>query len=263
MTQTVTEPVTSVRQSDESADRRLPVLLALGLAVAGGLLTLLAFPNTYWWPLAPVGVALLAVAVHRQRARVGALLGLVYGVAFFPILLYWVRVVGYDAWAVLSLIESLYVAGMAALFFWSDAVMNVALVVPWVGTAMILAVAFGVPPWRAAYTEAVIGLPDAVRLRRLVASWRSHRLARVTLDYLVSLRPAWWLVRAWAAVVLVNGLIAGGGVPVPGVLAPLVLVAVVASVWLGMRNKVNAGWNALTAPGNVLAAIVVLASLAG
>lgn len=115
MTQTATQSAESVDRSDDAAERRLPVLLALGFAVAGGLLTLLAFPNAYVWPMAPIGVAMLGVAVYRQRARVGALLGLAYGLSFFLVLIYWVKVIGYDAWVALSVIEALYIAGMAAV----------------------------------------------------------------------------------------------------------------------------------------------------
>ena len=41
------------------------------------------FPPYGWWPLAPVGVALLAAAAHRRRLRAGAGLGLLTGLAFF------------------------------------------------------------------------------------------------------------------------------------------------------------------------------------
>ncbi|MQA06361.1 MAG: apolipoprotein N-acyltransferase [Streptosporangiales bacterium] len=116
MSQAVAEPTDEVAEAPVAGTRgRLPLPVAAALAVAGGLLTLLAFPPTYWWPTAPLGVAALTFAVYGQRPRVGALLGLLYGVAFFPVLLFWVRVVGYDAWAVLSLIEALYLAGMGAL----------------------------------------------------------------------------------------------------------------------------------------------------
>ena len=58
---------------DQSAPLPLPV--AVPLAVAAGLALLVAFPPYGWWPLAPVGVALLAAAAHRRRLRAGAGLG--------------------------------------------------------------------------------------------------------------------------------------------------------------------------------------------
>lgn len=115
MTQTVAG---TTDETEVGADRprpfRLPSRFAVPLAAVGGAVSLLAFPRTYWWPTLPLGVALLAVTVYGQRVRTGALLGGLYGVAFFFPLLFWVRVIGYDAWAVLSVIETLYVAAMGA-----------------------------------------------------------------------------------------------------------------------------------------------------
>ena len=53
------------------------------MAVVGGVATDLAFPGTGWWPLAYVGVALLLLAMGRDSARWNALVGLVWGLAFF------------------------------------------------------------------------------------------------------------------------------------------------------------------------------------
>ena len=55
----------------------------LVLAVAGGLLTRLAFPEPGWWGTAFLGVALLYLALRRDSARWNALVGLVWGLAFF------------------------------------------------------------------------------------------------------------------------------------------------------------------------------------
>ena len=49
------------------------------LAVVAGVLLLLAFPGASLPLLAPLGPAALALAVHGQRARSGAWLGLVAG----------------------------------------------------------------------------------------------------------------------------------------------------------------------------------------
>lgn len=64
--------------------------------------------------MAALGVAGLAIACHRQRARFGAVLGFVFGVAFFVPLLSWVRVVGVDAWLALSGVEAVFFAGLGA-----------------------------------------------------------------------------------------------------------------------------------------------------
>jgi len=88
-----------------------------GAAVAGGLLLSLAFPPVGWWPLAPAAVALITVAIWqpaRRPLRAGALLGLLAGAAFFIVLLFWLHVIGPDAWLVLALVEALYFAPLGA-----------------------------------------------------------------------------------------------------------------------------------------------------
>src|SRR5215218_3748608 len=59
------------------------------MAVLGGLLTWLAFPDAGWWPLAVVGVALQTFALTGRSTRAGAGLGLLYGLALFVPLLRW------------------------------------------------------------------------------------------------------------------------------------------------------------------------------
>ncbi len=91
--------------------------------MAGGLLLTLAFPPVGWWPLAPVAVALITIAIWRPRTarplRNGALLGFLAGAAFFIVLLSWLHVIGPDAWLVLAFLEALYFAplglGIAAV----------------------------------------------------------------------------------------------------------------------------------------------------
>jgi apolipoprotein N-acyltransferase len=90
---------------------RLPFPAAAAVAVAGGLCLWLAFPDLNIWPLAPVGVALFALAVRGQRARVGALLGFFAGLAYFAPLLHWSGVyVGTLPWVALSVLQALYAA---------------------------------------------------------------------------------------------------------------------------------------------------------
>jgi apolipoprotein N-acyltransferase len=81
------------------------------LAVASGLALWLAFPSHDLWLLAPVGVALLALATRGASAWQGALLGLVSGLACFLPLLSWSGVyVGALPWIALAVLESLYIA---------------------------------------------------------------------------------------------------------------------------------------------------------
>jgi apolipoprotein N-acyltransferase len=87
-------------------------------AVAGGLLLTLAFPPVGWWPLAPVAVALITTAIWApgtaRPLRRGAALGFLAGAAFFIVLLFWLRVIGPDAWLVLAIVQAAYFAPLGA-----------------------------------------------------------------------------------------------------------------------------------------------------
>ncbi len=96
--------------------RPLHPLLASSVALAAGIAVWLAFPGHGLWPLAPVGVGLLALAVRGQRARRAGWLGLLAGMASFVPLLAWSGIyVGKLPWFALATLESLYVAVMAGL----------------------------------------------------------------------------------------------------------------------------------------------------
>ncbi|MDG4839233.1 apolipoprotein N-acyltransferase [Micromonospora sp. WMMD967] len=99
--------------------RPLPLRVAVPLAVAAGLALLVAFPPYGVWPLAPVGVALLAAATHRRRLRAGAGLGFLTGVALFAPLLAWTNLhTGYLPWVLLSLLQAGYLALLGAATAW-------------------------------------------------------------------------------------------------------------------------------------------------
>ncbi|WP_425280138.1 apolipoprotein N-acyltransferase [Micromonospora orduensis] len=105
-----------VAPSPAATGRPLPLRVAAPMAVAAGLALLVAFPPYGVWPLAPVGVALLAAAAHRRRLRAGAGLGFLTGVALFAPLLAWTNLhTGYLPWVLLSLLQAGYLAllGMA------------------------------------------------------------------------------------------------------------------------------------------------------
>lgn len=81
------------------------------LAVLSGLALWLAFPSHDLWAMAPVGVALLALATRGALPWQGALLGLVSGLACFLPLLSWSGIyVGALPWIALAVLESLYIA---------------------------------------------------------------------------------------------------------------------------------------------------------
>lgn len=83
---------------------------AVGLAAGAGALLAVAFPPYGWWPLAPVAIALFTWACRGRRIRVGAGLGLIFGVVFFGILIRWLAVVGLDAWAALTVYSGAWFA---------------------------------------------------------------------------------------------------------------------------------------------------------
>ncbi|MEH0937770.1 apolipoprotein N-acyltransferase [Micromonospora sp. CPCC 205543] len=97
----------------------MPLRAAVPMAVAAGVALLLAFPPYGLWPLAPVGVALLAAAAHRRRLRAGAGLGFLTGVALFAPLLEWTNLhTGYLPWTLLSLLQAGYLALLGAATAW-------------------------------------------------------------------------------------------------------------------------------------------------
>ena len=85
-----------------AAAARLRRPWALAAALAGGLALAAAFPPAGIWPLAPVGPALLAVALWRRGLRASLLAGLVFGLALFVPLLSWLLNVAWYAWLALA-----------------------------------------------------------------------------------------------------------------------------------------------------------------
>ena len=85
------------------------------LAAAGGVAMLFAFPGYSLTALAVLGPAALALAVRGQRARSGAWLGLVQGLAFFAPLLSWSGTyVGAFPWLALAVSQALFLAALGA-----------------------------------------------------------------------------------------------------------------------------------------------------
>ncbi|MEW2145723.1 apolipoprotein N-acyltransferase [Micromonospora vinacea] len=112
-------PAPTVISAPAVVGRPLPLRVAVPLAVAAGLALLVAFPPYGVWPLAPVGVALLAAAAHRRRLRAGAGLGFLTGVALFAPLLAWTNLhTGYLPWVLLSLLQAGYLALLGAATAW-------------------------------------------------------------------------------------------------------------------------------------------------
>ncbi|WP_405592458.1 apolipoprotein N-acyltransferase [Streptomyces sp. NBC_01190] len=83
-------------------------------AALSGLALTLAFPPHGVWPLSILAVAALCLLTRGRTVRQGAWLGFAFGLPFFFWLLDWLRTVGWDAVAGLSVIEALYLAGLGA-----------------------------------------------------------------------------------------------------------------------------------------------------
>jgi apolipoprotein N-acyltransferase len=127
------------------------------LAAAAGLVMWPAFPPFDLTPLAPVGVALLTVALLGRSARTAAWLAFVGGAAFFVPALEGISRIGPDGWIILSLVQAAYFlplgAGIAMVTrlpgwpVWTAAL--------WVGEELIRGrVPFGGFPWaRLAFSQ--------------------------------------------------------------------------------------------------------------
>ncbi|MEV7971829.1 apolipoprotein N-acyltransferase [Cellulomonas sp. NPDC089187] len=90
------------------------------LAALGGVLTWTAFPDIGWWFAAAPGIGLLFWAMRRDSARWNALLGLIWGVAFFLPLITWAdEAVGLVPWIALSVAEAGFIALFGAAWSWA------------------------------------------------------------------------------------------------------------------------------------------------
>ncbi|MFZ0324961.1 MAG: apolipoprotein N-acyltransferase [Actinomycetes bacterium] len=82
-------------------------------AVAGAALVLAFPPFDLWW-LAPLPVAAFTLACRGETAVRGASVGLVFGMVFFAGLMPWLRVIGPDAWVLLSATCAVFLAALGA-----------------------------------------------------------------------------------------------------------------------------------------------------
>jgi len=123
----------------------LSAIARLLVAVLAGLALSLAFPPRSLGWLAPLAVAAFTLACWRRGAGGGAFLGLVFGFAFFLPLISWMKVVGDDAWILLSLLCASWMALTGALI---ALVTRLPLWPLWVATAWPAAEALRVRiPW--------------------------------------------------------------------------------------------------------------------
>src|SRR5262249_4349224 len=110
----------ATRAGPAAPPTRPPRWFAVTAALVAGVALLVAFPNYGLWWCAPVGVALLALAVYRRGFWAGAGLGALTGLTFFVMLLSWTRIVGgYAPWLLLSGLQAAFVALLGGLAAWA------------------------------------------------------------------------------------------------------------------------------------------------
>ena len=102
-----------VRGRGLPGEPRLALGWALLAAVAGGLVLTAAFPPVGAWPLAPLGPALLVLALQGRSLRASFAVGLLFGLAFFIPLLSWLINLAWYAWAALAIAEAVIFALLA------------------------------------------------------------------------------------------------------------------------------------------------------
>lgn len=139
--------------------------------------------------------------------------------------------------------------------------------------AQELRTAAGLPPRATSARHGPKSL-DA-KIRDAVVRLSRHDAVRPVLTFLPELRPAWWVLRAWLALLALDYLLFGGqsfAFPLPSTLGlgallslPLVAAAVVLSVRLGQRAArephADPRRRTLTIVGNTLAALLAVVAL--
>lgn len=90
------------------------VLIRCVAALIGGVVLSGGFAPVSFAPALAIGIAVLVLSVRGAGLRAAALVGWIFGLAFFGGLLWWLRVVGPDAWAALTLAQSVYFAPLGA-----------------------------------------------------------------------------------------------------------------------------------------------------
>ncbi|TFV99136.1 apolipoprotein N-acyltransferase [Leifsonia flava] len=105
----------------------VPFWGAILLAAGSGYLLDAAFPDRGWWPLAPVAMLLLLVALRGRSFGTGLLVGLVSGSVFWLVQIIWLtRYLGPVPWLALGILQAIFFAigcaMIAVVLGWGPAV---------------------------------------------------------------------------------------------------------------------------------------------
>ena len=92
------------------------VTAPLGSRLLSGAALSLAFPSYDLAPLAWVALALPLGMTTGRRTGEGAAIWFSFGVGFFGLLLIWISIVGWVAWALLVVLQAGFLAGFGALY---------------------------------------------------------------------------------------------------------------------------------------------------
>ncbi len=84
------------------------------LAIASGVILALAMPKPGIWELAWVALIPLFIALRDTRPTEAAAYGLMFGVVYFGVILYWIWLFGYLPWVLLAVVQGLFYAIFAA-----------------------------------------------------------------------------------------------------------------------------------------------------
>jgi apolipoprotein N-acyltransferase len=191
----------------------MPGWRAIGVSALAGLVMWLAFPPVAFGPYVIAGVALMTTACWRASWRRGLGLGAITGMVFFGLLLGWMRVIGWDAWLLLTLL----CASWFALTGMGTALVSRLPAAPvWIGSWWVLEealrsrVPFGGFPWgqlafaQADTTYAPIAATGGSALLTFTLAFVGSAIVTIVLDYRAGLRrhaTAWFAVCAIATLI--------------------------------------------------------------
>jgi apolipoprotein N-acyltransferase len=84
-------------------------------ALLSGVTLALAFEPYRLWFFVPFSIAIFIVCMRGLRLFQALVAGFFFGAGFMLVLIYWLRVVGYDAWIGLALLEAVFYSGLGAV----------------------------------------------------------------------------------------------------------------------------------------------------